>query len=74
VLFGQDKSVYELLKCKDKRYANGAPSSDSPVEIIIIDILVAVVVIVVLCAYLLDNSNNCMEAVACLLIWKHCYE
>lgn len=54
----------------------GSKETDNGTEIILIvvGILAAIAILIVLCACLLDNSHECMEAAGCLMICHHCYQ
>jgi hypothetical protein len=48
--------------------------SSSPIALIIIGILAAVVMIVILCVCLFNSNHECMEVIGYLLICHHCYQ
>jgi Leucine-rich repeat (LRR) protein len=66
-----------------RRHTNYEPPSDSgfekegsssPIALIIIGILAAVVMIVILCVCLFNSNHECMEVIGYLLICHHCYQ
>jgi hypothetical protein len=68
---------------RTRRHANYEPPSDSgfkeegsssPVALIIIGILAAVVMIVILCVCLINSNLECVEITGYLLICHHCYQ
>jgi hypothetical protein len=68
---------------RTRRHANYEQPSDSgfkeegsssPIALIVVGILAAVVMIVILCVCLFNSNHECMEVIGYLFICHHCYQ